>query len=256
MQTVYEKPKCLTEEKTSYCGGCGHGIINKLLAELIDENGFQKNGIICWPIGCSCLSDVNFEMDQLMCLHGRAPAAATGIKRADPSKFVVAYQGDGDMVSEGMAEIMHAAIRGEKFTVLFVNNAIYGMTGAQMAPTTLIGQTATTAPHGRLASTSGYPVTMAEIMGQMPGVVYSERVAVNTPANIIKTKKAMQKAFDLQMQGQGMTFVEILSMCPTGWSTSATNALSWVEEKLMPVYPLGVVKDPEEGLKAQEEANK
>ena len=146
MKVIYEKPKVFTDSVTTYCGGCGHGIVGKLIGELIDEMGLQENGIMVWPIGCSCLSDRYYDMDMMMALHGRAPAAATGIKRADPSKFVMVYQGDGDLVSEGMAEIMHAGIRGEKFSVIFINNAIYGMTGAQMAPTTLMGQTASTAP--------------------------------------------------------------------------------------------------------------
>ncbi|MBQ1407350.1 MAG: 2-oxoglutarate oxidoreductase [Eubacterium sp.] len=246
MKTIYKRPEVFTDAITTYCGGCGHGIINKLIAELVDEMGFRKNGIICWPIGCSCLADAYYDMDLMMCLHGRAPAVSTGMKRADPSKFILCYQGDGDMVSEGMAEIMHAAIRGEKFTVLFVNNAIYGMTGGQMAPTTLIGQKATTAPYGRMEDTSGYPVQMAELMATMPGVYYSERVAVNSPQNIMKAKKAMKKAFELQMEGKGLTFVEILSMCPTGWSTSPVKATEWVTEKMMPVYPLGVKKDMSE----------
>ena len=152
MKTVYKRPEVFTDAITTYCGGCGHGIVNKLIAELIDEMGLQRNGIIVWPIGCSCLADKFYKMDQIMALHGRAPATATGIKRAEPNKFVLVYQGDGDLVSEGMAEIMHAAIRGEKFSVIFINNAIYGMTGGQIAPTTLMGQKATTAPLGRVSN--------------------------------------------------------------------------------------------------------
>ena len=245
MKTIYERPKVFTDAITTYCGGCGHGIVGKLIAELIDEMGLQENGIIVWPIGCSCLSDRYYNMDMMMALHGRAPAAATGIKRADPSKFVLVYQGDGDLVSEGMAEIMHAAIRGEKFTVIFINNAIYGMTGAQMAPTTLLGQTASTAPAptGRMTDNSGYPVKMAEILAQLPGVVYSERVTVNSPARINACKKALRKGFELQLAGQGLSFVEVLSPCPTGWSMSAVNSLEWIDEKMVEVYPLGVFKD-------------
>ena len=235
MKTVYERPKIFTDAITTYCGGCGHGIVNRLIAELIDEMGLQRNGIIVWPIGCSCLADKFYEMDQIMALHGRAPATATGIKRAEPDKFVLVYQGDGDLVSEGMAEIMHAAIRGEKFTVIFINNAIYGMTGAQMAPTTLLGQTASTAPAptGRMTDNSGYPVKMAEIMAQLPGVCYSERVTVNTPARINACKKALKKAFELQLAGQGMGFVEVLSPCPTGWSMSPVKSLEWIDEKMV-----------------------
>ena len=196
-----------------------------------------------WPIGCSCLSDRYYNMDMMMALHGRAPAAATGIKRADPSKFVMVYQGDGDLVSEGMAEIMHAAIRGEKFSVIFINNAIYGMTGAQMAPTTLMGQHASTAPTGRMADNSGYPVKMAELLAELPGVCYSERVTVNTPARINQCKRALKKAFELQLEGKGMSFVEVLSPCPTGWSMSPVKSLEWIDEEMTKIYPLGVLKD-------------
>lgn len=246
MKTVYKRPEVFTDAVTTYCGGCGHGIVGKLIAELIDEMGLQDNGIIVWPIGCSCLSDRYYKMDMMMALHGRAPAAATGIKRADPSKFVLVYQGDGDLVSEGMAEIMHAAIRSEKFTVVFINNAIYGMTGAQMAPTTLLGQNATTSPGGRMVLNSGYPVKMAEIMAGMPGVTYSERVTVTNPARISACKKALKKAFELQLAGKGMGFIEILSPCPTGWSMSPIKAMEWVDEKMTEIYPLGVLKDETE----------
>jgi 2-oxoglutarate ferredoxin oxidoreductase subunit beta len=195
--------------------------VNKLIAELIDEMGLQRNGIIVWPIGCSCLADKFYKMDQIMALHGRAPATATGIKRAEPNKFVLVYQGDGDLVSEGMAEIMHAAIRGEKFSVIFINNAIYGMTGGQIAPTTLMGQKATTAPLGREAVNSGYPINMAELLGSLKGVCYSERVTVTSPANVMKAKKAFKKAFDLQLEGKGMTFVEVLSPSICSWKEKA-----------------------------------
>jgi len=245
VKTIYERPKIFTDAVTTYCGGCGHGIINKLIAELIDEMGLQKDGIIVWPIGCSCLADKFYEMDQIMALHGRAPATATGIKRAEPNKFVLVYQGDGDMVSEGMAEIMHAAIRGEKFTVIFVNNAIYGMTGGQLAPTTLMGQKATTAPLGREAVNSGYPVNMAELLASLKGVCYSERVTVTSPQDIIKTKKAIKKAFDLQIAGKGLTIVEVLSPCPTNWSMQPIKALEWINAEMVKQYPLGVFKDEE-----------
>ncbi|MDD5832705.1 MAG: thiamine pyrophosphate-dependent enzyme [Clostridiales bacterium] len=246
MKAVYERPKVFTDAITTYCGGCGHGIVNKLIAELIDEMGLQKNGVIAWPIGCSCLADKFYNMDQIMCLHGRAPATATGMKRAEPDKFVLVYQGDGDMVSEGMAEIMHAAIRGEKFSVVFINNAIYGMTGGQIAPTTLMGQKATTAPAGRSAINSGYPINMAETLASLKGVCYSERVTVTSPAAVAKTKRAMKKAFELQMQGKGMTFVEILSPCPTNWSMSPVKCLKWIDDVMVEQYPLGVFKDVEE----------
>ncbi len=245
MKAVYERPKVYTDAYTTYCGGCGHGIVNKMMAELIDEMGLQKNGIIVWPIGCSCLADKYYHMDQIMSLHGRAPATATGIKRADPSKFVLVYQGDGDLVSEGMAEIMHAAIRSEKFSVLFINNAIYGMTGGQVAPTTLLGQYATTAPVGRSVINSGYPVNMAELLATLPGVCYSERVSLAGPAAIAKTKKAMKKAFELQLEGKGLSFVEILSPCPTNWRMAPMKCLEWINEEMVKQYPLGVFKDVE-----------
>ncbi len=248
MTAVYEKPQVFTDALTTYCGGCGHGIVGRIIAELVDEMKLKEDGILVWPIGCSCLSDRYYDMDAFMSLHGRAPAAATGIKRADPSKFVLCYQGDGDMVSEGMAEIMHAAIRSEKFTVVFINNAIYGMTGGQMAPTTLLGQYASTAPYGRETINSGYPVKMAELMATMPGVCYSERVAVNTPANIAKTKNALRKAFKLQLEGKGLGFVEILSMCPTGWKMSPVKAQDWINDVLSSEeqFPLGVKKDEDD----------
>lgn len=249
MKTVYKRPEALTDAHTTYCGGCGHGITNKLIAEIVDEMGLREKGILVWPIGCSVYADKFFKMDSLCALHGRAPAAGTGIKRSLPDKFVLVYQGDGDMVSEGMAEIMHAAIRSEKFTVVFINNAIYGMTGGQMAPTTLLGQYSTTSPHGRDVPTSGHPVNMAEIMGNMPGVHYSERVAVDTPAGITKTKRAIKKAFQLQLEGKGLTFVEVLSPCPTGWKMSPLKALKWMDTTMKEVYPLGVFKDAEGGEK-------
>ena len=246
MKTVYERPRVFTDAITTYCGGCGHGIVNKLIAELIDELGLQKNGIIVWPIGCSCLADKFYDMDQIMALHGRAPATATGIKRAEPNKFVLVYQGDGDMVSEGMAEIMHAAIRGEKFTVIFINNAIYGMTGGQVAPTTLIGQHATTAPTGRQVVNTGYPINMAETLASLKGVCYSERVTLTSPGNITKAKKSFKKAFELQLNHKGMTFVEVLSPCPTNWGMSPMKAMEWINNEMIKQYPLGVFKDEEE----------
>ena len=216
MKTVYERPKIFTDAITTYCGGCGHGIVNRLIAELIDEMGLQRNGIIVWPIGCSCLADKFYEMDQIMALHGRA------------------------------AEIMHAAIRGEKFSVIFINNAIYGMTGGQIAPTTLMDQKATTAPTGRKAVNSGYPINMAETLATLQGVCYSERVTVTTPQNVMKAKKAIKKAFDLQMAGKGMTFVEVLSPCPTNWGMQPIKAMEWINEVMVEQYPLGVFKDEED----------
>ena len=243
---VYERPQCLTDAITTYCGGCGHGLVSKIMAELIDEMGLREKGILVWPIGCSVYADKYYKMDAVCALHGRAPAVATGIKRALPDRFVLVYQGDGDMVSEGMAEIMHAAIRGEKFTVIFINNAIYGMTGGQMAPTTLLHQVTTTSPGGRTPENGGYPINMAELLATLPGVIYSERVTLNTPARLTAAKKAIKKAFTLQLEGKGMTFVEVLSPCPTGWGKKPLDAMAWIEEKMLPIYPLGVFKSPEE----------
>ena len=243
LKTIYERPKIFTDAVTTYCGGCGHGIVGKLIAELIDEMGLQDNGIMVWPIGCSCLSDRYYNMDMMMALHGRAPAAATGIKRADPSKFVMVYQGDGDLVSEGMAEIMHAAIRGEKFTVIFINNAIYGMTGGQMAPTTLVGQKATTAPLGRQKDHYGSPIRMAEIISTLEGCAYATRVCATDIPNLNKAKKAIQKAFRLQQEGAGFTFVEVLACCPTNWGKTPAASIEWLKENMIPYFPLGVYKD-------------
>lgn len=243
MKTVYERPKVFTDAQTTYCGGCGHGIVGKLIAELIDEMGLQENGIMVWPIGCSCLSDRYYNMDMMMALHGRAPAAATGIKRADPSKFVMVYQGDGDLVSEGMAEIMHAAIRGEKFSVIFINNAIYGMTGGQMAPTSLVGQVTQTSPYGRDPKTQGMPIRICELLATLDAPAYLERVAVNSVAHVRQAKRAIQKAFQTQVDGKGFSLVEVISTCPTNWGLTPDKACQFVEEKMIPFYPLGCFKD-------------
>jgi 2-oxoglutarate ferredoxin oxidoreductase subunit beta len=228
-----------------YCGGCGHGLVNKILAEILDERGLAGKTIMVWPIGCSVFADQYFKTDSVCALHGRAPALATGLKRARPDNLVIVYQGDGDMVSEGMSEIIHAAIRGEKLSVIFVNNAIYGMTGGQMAPTTLIGQKTTTSPFGRSAAVAGYPVNMAELSANIRGCIYSERVTVNTPARLAAAKKAIAKAIDLQLAGRGLSFVEVLSPCPTGWGIKALDALDFIDSDMLPIYPLGVIKEAE-----------
>ena len=246
MKTIYERPKLLTDEYMKYCGGCGHSIINKLIAEILEEEELGDKTVFVWPIGCSVYADRYFNVDSVCALHGRAPAMGTGIKRSLEDRLVIVYQGDGDMVSEGMSEIIHSAIRGEKFSVIFVNNAIYGMTGGQMAPTTLIGQKTTTTPHGKKAETAGNPVNMAELIAGFDGCFYSERVAVNSPVNIRKTKKAIAKAFQYQREGKGLTFVEVLSPCPTGWEVKPLKALEWVAGPLMAQYPTGVFKAPAE----------
>lgn len=243
---VYKRPEVFLDATSGFCGGCGHGIVTKLVAELIDEMGLQENGIIVWPIGCSCTTHKIFKMDQVIALHGRAPAFGTGLKRVNPKKFILVYQGDGDLVSEGMAEIMHAGIRGEKFSVIFINNAIYGMTGGQVAPTTLLGQYATTAPAGRQTVNTGYPVKMAELLSNLDGVIYSQRVTINTPARIAECKRAIKKAFELQLSGQGMSFVEVLSPCPTNWKMSPVKCLDWIDNEMVKTFPLGVFKDTSE----------
>ena len=245
MKVLYKRPSALQDTYFKYCGGCGHAIINKLIAEIIDEKKCLEDTVMVWPIGCSVYADQYFRTDSICARHGRAPALATGLKRAEPDKLIIVYQGDGDMVSEGMSEIIHAAIRGEKFSVIFVNNAIYGMTGGQMAPTTLEGQTTTTTPYGRKKEVEGAPVNMAELISNIKGCIYSERVAVNTPGNIMAAKRAIKKAIDLQMDGKGMSFVEILSPCPTGWGMKPTLALDYLGEEMIKVYPLGIFKDTE-----------
>lgn len=253
MQTIYEKSKGLQATELHYCPGCSHGIVHKLIAEVLEEMDALDTAIAVCPVGCSVFAGNYFAFDTIEAAHGRAPAVATAVKRTHPDQPVFTYQGDGDLASIGAAEIVHAAMRGEKFTTIFINNAIYGMTGAQMAPTTLLGQTASTAPAptGRMTDNSGYPVKMAEIMAQLPGVCYSERVTVNTPARINACKKALKKAFELQLAGQGMGFVEVLSPCPTGWSMSPVKSLEWIDEKMVEIYPLGVLKDTtKEGAQA------
>lgn len=243
MSIVYKRPEVFTDEYMKYCGGCGHGIINRLIGEIIEEERLTEKTVIIWPIGCSVYADKYYKVDSICALHGRAPAMGTGVKRSCPDDLVIVYQGDGDMVSEGMAEIMHAGIRGEKFTVVFVNNSIYGMTGGQMAPTTLMDQVTTTTPYGRKEENTGHPVNMAEIIAGLEGCYYSERVTVNSPANIRKTKAAIKKAFKYQMEGKGLSFVEILSPCPTGWKMKPVNAIKWIDDVVTKQYPLGVFKD-------------
>ena len=243
MKTVYKKPETLTEASFTYCGGCGHGIINKILAETIEEENIAEKTVLIWPIGCSVYADQNFNVDSICALHGRAPSIATGMKRALPENTIIAYQGDGDMVSEGMAEIIHAAVRGEKFTVIFVNNAIFGMTGGQMAPTTLLEQKTTTSPYGRKSASSGYPVHMAELISGLEGCYYSERVCVNSPRNITAAKKAIKKSIQYQSEGKGLNFVEIVSQCPTGWGVKPIDSLNIIETEMTKEYPLGVYKD-------------
>lgn len=246
MTIVYEKSKGLTDAQTHYCPGCTHGIIHKLVAEVMVELGVLDEAIGVAPVGCSVLAYNYFNCDMQEASHGRAPAVATGIKRVRPENIVFSYQGDGDLASIGTAEVVHVAHRAEKITTIFVNNAIYGMTGGQMAPTTLIGQKATTAPLGRDEKHCGKPLRIAEMLATIDGAKYVARVAVNNPANIRKAKKAIKRAFECQIQNKGYAIVEVLSSCPTNWGKTPVDALKWLEENMMPYYPLGTFRDFEE----------
>lgn len=246
MKTVYDRPETLTSSKTHYCPGCTHGIIHRLVAEVIDELGVREETIGVSPVGCSVLAYNYFNVDMQQAAHGRAPAVATGIKRVHPQKIVFTYQGDGDLAAIGTAEIVHVAARGEKITTIFVNNTIYGMTGGQMAPTTLLNQVSMTSPEGRTAIPQGYPIRVSEMLATLQGAAYIARVSVHNPQEVYKAKKAIKKAFELQMAGIGFTFVEILSTCPTNWGYTPKESLKWLVDNMIPVYPLGVKKMPEE----------
>ena len=243
MAIVYQKTKGLTDAELHYCPGCHHGIIHKLVAEALEEMGLLDEAIGVCPVGCSVFAYKYFNCDMQEAAHGRAPAVAPGIKRTHPTQPVFTEQGAGDLASIGAAEIVHAAMRGEKFTTIFVNNAIYGMTGGQMAPTTLIGQKATTCPLGRTVEQAGMPIRVAEMLSTLDGCVYAERVCVTDIAHLNKAKKAIRKAFEKQMAGEGFTFVEVLSTCPTNWGMTPLKAKEWLEEKMIPYYPLGVIKE-------------
>ena len=243
MAIVFEKPKMLRDVPLHYCPGCTHGIIHRLVAEALDELNGEGRTIGVAPVGCAVFAYNYFNCDMYEAAHGRAPAVATGIKRTQPDKIVFTYQGDGDLASIGAAEIVHAAMRGEKFTTIFVNNAIYGMTGGQMAPTTLIGQKATTCQDGRTAAQAGMPIRMAELLSTLDGCVYAERVCVTDIANLNKAKRAIKKAFQKQMAGEGFTFIEVLSTCPTNWGLTPLKANEWLKENMIPYYPLGVIKE-------------
>ncbi len=243
MSVVFKKTKGLTDTVTHYCPGCTHGIIHRLVAEVLEELGVLGETIAIAPVGCAVLAYNYFNMDTLEASHGRAPAVATGVKRALKDKIVFTYQGDGDLASIGMAEIVHAAARGEKITTIFVNNAIYGMTGGQMAPTTLIGQKSTTTPEGRNPAVNGSPIRVAEIIATLDGATFVERTTVHDPAGIRKTKMAIKKAFENQINGTGFSMVEILSTCPTNWGLSPVESLKWVADNMIPYYPLGNKKE-------------
>ncbi len=243
MATVFKKPDSLTDAVLHYCPGCTHGIIHRLVAEVIDELGIEGKTIGVAPVGCSVMAYNYFTVDFVQAAHGRAPAVATGVKRSDPDNIVFTYQGDGDLAAIGTAETVHAAARRENITVIFVNNAIYGMTGGQMAPTTLPGQVTQTSPYGRDVATVGYPVKVCEMLQNVDGAAYLERVAVNNVKNIRNAKKAIKKAFQNQIDGKGFSLVEVLSTCPTNWGMSPEKALTWLEDNMIPYYPLGVYKD-------------
>jgi 2-oxoglutarate ferredoxin oxidoreductase subunit beta len=238
VQTVYIRPESLTDVSTHYCPGCTHGTAHRLIAEVLDEMGLRERTIGVAPVGCSVFAYNYFNCDFVEAPHGRAPAMATGIKRVLPDRFVFTYQGDGDLASIGMAEIMHAAARGENITVIFLNNAIFGMTGGQMAPTTLPGQKTSSSPTGRDVETTGLPLRMAEILAKVDGVSYSVRRSLHDPKNIRLAKKAIRTAFDVQVRGLGFAMVELLSSCPTNWGLSPLDALQWVADKMVPYYPL------------------
>ncbi|MBW3086943.1 2-oxoglutarate oxidoreductase subunit KorB [Austwickia sp. TVS 96-490-7B] len=244
MTVVFERTPGLTERKTHYCPGCTHGIIHRLVGEVLVELGVLGQTIGVAPVGCSVLAYDYFNCDMHEAAHGRAPAVATGIKRVLPDNVVFTYQGDGDLASIGTSEIVHVAHRGEKITTIFVNNAIYGMTGGQMAPTTLIGQRTTTSPTGRDAATTGFPLKMSEMLAQVPGAVFVERVSVHNPVYVRKAKRAIKRAFEVQLAGQGFGIVEVLSSCPTNWGLDPNQALKWLEENMIPYYPLGNLRDP------------
>lgn len=246
MKLLNKKPKSLTEGKMHYCPGCGHGIVHRLVAEVIDELGIQNRTICVAPVGCAVFADQYFNCDGIQGPHGRGPAIATGIKRSKPDTIVFSYQGDGDLASIGMAEIIHAAARNENITIIFINNAIYGMTGGQMAPTTLIGQKSTTSPLGRDPKIAGYPIRVCELLSSLEGTRYAERTTVHNVAGVIKTKNAIKKAFQNQIDNVGFSIVEILSMCPTNWGTRLDNpseATKYIEEQMIKIFPLGIYKD-------------
>ena len=243
MAVVFSKPHALTDVPLHYCPGCTHGIVHRLVAEAIDELGIEVRTIGIAPVGCSVMAYDYFRCDMIEAAHGRAPAVATGVKRGLPDRIVFTYQGDGDLASIGTAETVHSAARNENITVIFINNAIYGMTGGQMAPTSLPGQVTQTSPYGRDVELCGYPVKICEMLSKVDGASYLERVAVNNVKNVKNAKKAIKKAFQYQVEGKGFSLGEVISSCPTNWGMTPQNALKWIDEKMIPYYPLGVYKD-------------
>ncbi len=240
---VFEKPKSLTDAQLHYCPGCTHGIIHRLVAQAIDNLGIEGKTIGVAPVGCAVMAYNYFTCDMVEAAHGRAPAVATGLKRSMPENVIFTYQGDGDLASIGMAETVHAATRNENITVIFVNNAIYGMTGGQMAPTSLPGQVTQTSPYGRDVNVAGYPIKVSEMLSTLDGPEFIARVAVNNVKNVKNAQKVIQKAFENQINNKGFSLVEVVSSCPTNWGMTPDAALQWVEEKMIPYYPLGIYKD-------------
>jgi len=243
VQRVFGMVEAMKPERTKYCPGCGHGIIHRLVAELVDEFGLRDRTIGIEPVGCSVLADLYWNFDVISAAHGRAAAVGTGMTRANPDAFVISYQGDGDLAAIGTAETVHAANRGEKFVTVFVNNAIYGMTGGQMAPTTLVGQPATTCLQGRNPAIAGYPIRVCELLQTLGGVAYLARGSVDSPKNVLAAKRHLKKAFQLVLEKRGYCLVEILSPCPTNWGMTPAKAIEWLRENMLAYYPLGVFKD-------------
>ena len=242
MQQVFSRPKALTDIQMAYCPGCTHGIAHRLVAEVIDELGVMERTVGVCPVGCSVFLYEYFECDSIEAAHGRAPAVATGVKRCLPDRVVFTYQGDGDLAAIGTAEIVHAAARGENISVIFINNTTYGMTGGQMAPTTMLGQDSTTTPGGRDQAKAGYPIRVCEFLSPLEGVAYAARVSLTSPGNVAKAKRAMKKAFQSQLDGKGLSLVEVLSTCPTQWGMNPLDAMKHVDTVMTPYYPLGEFK--------------
>lgn len=243
MALIFKRPESMTSTELHYCPGCGHGIAHRIVAEIIDELKLREKTVAVAPVGCAVLAYDYWDFDVSEAAHGRAPAVATGIKRALPGRFVFTYQGDGDLISIGGNELLHCANRGENITVIFLNNTLYGMTGGQMAPTTLLGQKTTTTPLGRAAETEGYPIRVCELLAGLPAVKYLERVSLDKTAHIVKTKKAVKKAFQAQLDQKGFSLVEILSPCPTNWGLDPARSMRYLADEVAKYFPLGVVKD-------------
>ena len=248
MAVVFEKPKALADVPFHYCPGCTHGIVHRLVAEVLDELGVEGQTVGVASVGCSVFSYNYFDCDMVQAAHGRAPAVATGLKRALPDNVIFTYQGDGDLAAIGMAETVHAATRGENITVIFINNAIYGMTGGQMAPTSLPGQVTQTSPYGRDVKTAGYPIRVCELLSTLSGTALAQRVTVDSVAHVREAKKAIKKGFENQINKRGYSIIEVVSTCPTNWGLSPKEAMNWLKDNMLPYYPLGVYKDvTEEG---------